>query len=597
MFGFHGGYLRVDAGEGKASRVAVPEAIYRQFLGGVGFGAWVLMQESRAGFDPLSSEAPLVFSFSPLVGTPLTTSAKFAVVAKSPLTQRICDALSSSHFALAGKKTGADAIVLTGQSIDLALLVVDDGKVEKLSAEAWRGVSARETGEEVQKKLGPDFQVAAIGPAGENGVLFANLSHEKRHAGRGGLGAVLGAKRIKALAVRGSQRVDIFDSPGVVEKARALSQRSFGPATAKYRELGTLANLPVFNRLNILPSKNFQQGSFLPDSGWDLEDGSKLRKAARHSCAACTIGCEHLYEGKAGQVRVEYESMFALGSLVGIEDPQETVELVHLCDALGLDTISSGGTIAFAMECVEKGWLDEPWLTWGNSRAIEKALKQIVSGEGVGKILRRGTRLAAEVIGHGAREIAPQVKGLELPGYEPRGLQSMALGLAVSTRGADHNRSGAYEADFSPSVDRFHGDERSAFAAVESENRAAWIDSLILCKFLRGVFTDFYEETAELVRLVTGWDFTAMEAETLSRRVVNLKKQFNIREGWTRDEDTLPPRFLQEPLPLAGGGSANLPAERLEKMIAAYYHHRGWTTEGQIPSGELTALGLDPILQ
>jgi aldehyde:ferredoxin oxidoreductase len=211
--------------------------------------------------------------------------------------------------------------------------------------------------------------------------------------------------------------------------------------------------------------------------------------------------------------------------------------------------------------------------------------------QGRGDLLAEGTRRAAEVIGGEAADFAPHVKGLELPGYEPRALQTMALGFAVGSRGADHNRSGAYEADFSTRADRLHGSVESASLAVETEDRAALIDSLILCKFLRGVFADLYAESAQLLRAVTGWDVTAGELRTLSRRVVAAKKLYNLREGWTPAEDSLPPRFLREPLSI-GDRSASLPAERLQEMVQAYYAERGWDRQGQIPRSELERLGL-----
>src|SRR5713226_7429061 len=249
MFGYHGRYLRVDLSRGGAEWVPLPEVVLRRFLGGVGLATYLMHRECPAGVDPLAPEAPLIFCLSPLVGTPLTTSAKFAVVAKSPLTNRLNDALSSSHFALAAKKAGCDAIVIVGQCAEHSLLVIDDGHVEVAPAQDLWGLSGEETTSRLSARLGPRFHAAVIGPAGENLVRYATISHDKRHAGRGGLGAVMGSKRLKAMAVAGSQRVEVADPAGVVAAAKDLSQRSFGPATAKYRELGTVANLLTFNRL------------------------------------------------------------------------------------------------------------------------------------------------------------------------------------------------------------------------------------------------------------------------------------------------------------------------------------------------------------
>ena len=260
--GYHGCYLRIDLTTGSSARVELDEGRLRRFLGGSGLGVEILLGEGAAEADPLSASAALAFVFSPLVGSPLTTSAKFAVVSKSPLTERINDSLASSGFALAGKKTGHDAIVLAGKAPQPSILVIDDGEVRlEPAGELW-GLPNREAQERLRERLGADYQVATIGPAGERLVRYATISHDGRHAGRGGSGAVLGAKNIKAIAVRGSQRCEWAHPQELVELAKRLSEKSFGPATAKYRELGTATNLLAFNRLNVLPTRNFQQGSF-----------------------------------------------------------------------------------------------------------------------------------------------------------------------------------------------------------------------------------------------------------------------------------------------------------------------------------------------
>lgn len=588
MHGYHGRYLRIDVSTGVAQAVPLTEAILRRFIGGVGLGTYLMHQESPARRDALAPAAPLIFCLSPLVGTPLTTSAKFAVVAKSPLTNRLNDALSSSHFALAAKRAGWDALVLTGCCAQPSILVIEDDRVSIEPAGEWWGMPIDEAHERLAHRLGPRFHTAIIGPAGENQVRFATISHERRHAGRGGLGAVLGAKQLKAVAVAGSQRVDVADSAGVVSAAKALSERSFGPATAKYRELGTVANLLTFNRFAALPTRNFQQGTFEGAEALSGEALNAARRVARHSCAACTIGCEHIYEAPAGPVRLEYETLFALGPLCGIRDPDTVLQAAQACDRLGLDTISTGATIAFAMECAERGLLEAPGLRFGAAEAMLDLLPRIARREGLGRLLAEGTRRMAEQMGGEAPDFAPHVKGLEIPGYEPRALQTMALGFAVGSRGADHNRSGAYEVDFSSRANRLQGSPEAARLAVGTEDRAALIDSLILCKFLRGVFTDLFAEAAELLRGVTGWDVTAEELRATARRIVTAKKLFNIREGWTAAEDTLPRRFLSEGLPTGVSAGAVLPRERLQEMVQAYYAARGWSPDGDVPANDPT---------
>jgi len=595
MFGYHGRYLRVDLDHGTVQWIALPEEVLRRFLGGVGLATYLMHRECPPDVNPFAPTAPLVFSLSPLVGTPLTTSAKFAIVAKSPLTQRLNDALSSSHFAIAAKKAGLDALVLRGACAQPSVLVIEDGRIDlQPAAELW-GQQGPEAAVALATKLGPRFHTAVIGPAGENLVRYATISHDNRHAGRGGLGAVMGSKRLKAVAIAGSQRVAVADAAGVVAAAKDLSRRSFGPATAKYRELGTVSNLLTFNRLAALPTRNFQQGTFPEAEALAGESLNAARRVARRSCAACTIGCEHIYAAPEGEVRLEYESLFALGPLCGIGERDAVLRAARLCDRLGLDTISAGATVAFAMECAEKGLLSAPDLRFGNAEAQCSLLERIARREDLGDLLAEGTRRAAAVIGGDAPDFAPHVKGLEIPGYEPRALQTMALGFAVGSRGADHNRSGAYEIDFSPKADRLHGSPDAARLAAGTEDRAALMDSLILCKFLRGVFDDLFAEGADLLARVTGWDVTPDELRTTAQRIVTAKKLFNLREGWTAAEDTLPRRFLSQGLESGQGASTVLSPECLQAMIAAYYAARGWDPEGHVPARLVTELRLTDL--
>lgn len=584
LYGYHGRYLRIDLSTGCFKAVELGESVLREYLGGSGLGVALLLAEGVATVDPLSAEAALAFVFSPLVGSPLTTSAKFAVVSKSPLTERINDSLASSGFAIAGKKSGFDAIVIVGQASRLSVLVIDDDHVRIEPSADLAGLSNRQCQEQLRDHFGAEFQLATIGPAGESKVRYATISHDGRHAGRGGSGAVMGSKNLKAIAVRGTRRVSWANPSGLTKLAKQLSEKSFGPATAKYRELGTASNLLTFNRLNVLPTRNFQQGSFAGVSSISPEELSVTRDRVRSSCVACTIGCEHLYSlnSGGGSVRLEYESLFALGPLCGIDNSEIVLQASQQCDEAGLDTISAGGTIGFAMECAERGFIEVPWLRFGDGPGLLRALDLIVSGEGIGRLLAMGSRRMAIEIGQDSIRFAPQVKGLELPGYDPRGLQTMGLGFAVSSRGADHNRSGAYEVDFSEAVDRRNVGPESAHLAVASEDKAALLDSLILCKFLRGVFSDLFVESAEILQLVTGWDVTASELRATAQRIVTSKKRFNILAGWTPAEDTLPARMLQQALP--DDPRSQLSSDRLQSLVKAYNLARGWSEEGWLPT-------------
>jgi aldehyde:ferredoxin oxidoreductase len=595
IFGHHGRYLRIDLTTQRAEAVPLAADVLRRFVGGSGLGTHLLLNEGTPGQDPLSPAAPLVFVFSPLVGSPLTTSAKFAVMAKSPLTGRINDSLSSSHFAITGKKTGFDAFVIVGAAERPTCLVIEPEEVRfEDAAFAW-GLSSEEAAEVLHGELGPGFRLAAIGPAGENLVNFATISHDGRHAGRGGLGAVMGSKRLKAVAVRGDRAAEFAHVPELLQFSKELSRRSLGPATAKYRELGTVSNLLTFNRLGTLPTRNFQSGEFAEAAKLAPEAMAATHARTRASCAACTIGCEHIFylPGQASGVRMEYENLFALGPLCGISDPDIVLAASQLCDRLGLDTISAGGTIAFAMECAEKGLIDAPDLRFGNGRALLEMLTAMSSRTGLGALLAQGSRQAALEIGQGSGDFAPHVKGLEIPGYEPRALQTMALGFAVGTRGADHNRSGAYQVDFSEQVDRLHVGPEAAQLAIETENEAVLMDSLILCKFLRGVFADKCGEMARMLQLVTGWDVTADELRETAQRIVTAKKWYNIQHGWTPAEDTLPERFLTQELPTGASAGARLSRENLQCLIESYNRGRGWSPAGWVSPEVLVELGID----
>ncbi len=597
--GYHGRYLLVDLSRESTEQRFIPREVLVDFVGGAGLGTWLLLEHSQPQMPALSEQSPLIFVFSPLVGSPLTTSAKFAIVAKSPLTERINDSLSSSHFAIAGKRTGFDAIVIVGQASQPKLLVIDEDHVKFESAAHVWGLSSSRC-ESVLQSQWPGYRFAAIGPAGERLVSFATISHHGRHAGRGGLGAVMGSKQLKAIAVRGTKLTAAAYPEELLKFARDLSAKSFGPATAKYRELGTVSNLLTFNRLGTLPTRNFQQGSFAGAAELSPDVMAAAHQRTRSSCAACTIGCEHIFQLSNGsddkaRVRMEYENLFALGPLCGISDSQVVLQASRLCDDYGLDTISAGATIAFAMECEEKGLLTgrerqllgaaiaagaTSELRFGNGSGLLNALHAIGQRRGIGELLALGSRAAAEQIGQGSAAFAPHVKGLELPGYEPRALQTMALGLAVGTRGADHNRSGAYEVDFSERVDRLHADERCASFAIETENEAVLMDSLILCKFLRGVFEDRLASMAEMLRLVTGIERSSDDMRATARRIITAKKRFNIAQGWTPSEDTLPARFFDQPLLDGASAGAQLTRGQLASMIRAYNTQRGWTADG-----------------
>jgi aldehyde:ferredoxin oxidoreductase len=600
MYGLHGRLLQIDLTSSQNSWRELEEARLRAFLGGLGLGTSLLYDYAPAGVEPFSPDNPLIFTSAPLVGTGLTTTAKFGVITKSPLTGFIGDSLSSSHFALELKRTGADGIVITGRSPSLVYIFITGHTVEIRDAEHLRGKNPNETESAIKSELkSTTLRVAAIGAAGENRVRFATISNEGRHAGRGGVGAVMGSKNLKAIAVCGDRDPRVFDPDGVNAVAASLRRRSLSSLTDKYRNIGTVANLAVFNRLGVLPAHNFQQSTFDHSDALSGETLTETNFARRHGCASCSIRCERLFKSLDGEEqRLEYETLFALGPLCGIKDPDTVLQAAHLCDLYGMDTISTGGTLAWAMECGEKGLLPEAQkfgLCFGRPEGIIAAIPAIAARTGLGALLAEGSRRAALEIGGGSSNWAMHVKGLELPGYEPRGLKTMALGLAVSPRGACHNRSGAYEADFSGEVDRLRADSGRGALVAASEDFASVLDSLIVCKFLRKCFTDFYREAANLLNKVTGWDCSDSELRRIGERIQVSKRLFNQREGWRPEDDWLPPRLLSEALPTGVAQGVALTAGELREMIEGYYRARGLDENGFVPVKKLSELEITSV--
>lgn len=594
MHGYHGKVLLVDLTSRLAESRALDEDVLLNFIGGTGLAAYLLYNYCPVGIDPLSPGNPLIFASSPLVGSRLTTSSKFAVAAKSPLTGLIGDSLSSSFLATELKNTGHDALIVVGAADSPTLLSITDDQVEFIDATELLGLNTFETEQVVKDRLGRMYRVACIGPAGENLVKFASISNDGgRQAGRTGPGAVMGSKNLKAIALRGHSNCSVFAPDALNVVAKDLSRRSLGPATEKYRTIGTVENVSVFDRLGTLPTLNFKQSTFDAAEAISGETFSRSHHVKNAHCANCTIGCEHVMSTTDGTVkgRMEYESAFALGSLVGVMDPNAVIKASVFCDEMGMDTISAGGTIAWAMEAAEAGLIDSD-LQFGDSDMVLHTLGKITNREGIGDLLADGTRIASETVGGGSGDWAMHVKGLEMPGYEPRSLKTMALALAVSTRGACHNRSSAYEADFSNRVDRLGIDDDRGRIAMEGEDRSAVMDSLIWCKFLRKAFTDFYAESAEIYTNITGMNMTPEMLQEAGERINNVKKLFNIREGWTRADDTLPRRVLTEALPTGIVKGIGLGQDELDAMVASYYEARGWDEDGMIPPEKLHELGI-----
>ena len=607
-FGYHNKALHINLSNEHTQEVDIDNKVLELIIGGTGLATYLLHKYCPEGTEPLEPSNPLIFASSPLVGTRLTTSSKFAIATKSPLTGLIGDSLSSSYMALELKKTGYDAIIITGKRQSNTLLTIKNNSVKFIDAKHLSSKTTSQTESQVKSLVGNQFSVCSIGIAGENMVRFASIANDGgRQAGRTGVGAVMGSKNLKAIAIHGTNKTSIYDESSINRIRANLNKKSLGPATEKYRTLGTISNLSVFNRLNVLPSYNFQQTKFANIAPITAETTELTHKLGSAHCASCTIGCEKIFtsrteSGSTIKSRLEYETAYALGPLIGISNPDILIESSNLCDQLGLDTISTGATIAWAMESYEKRVLTQTdtgglELYFGNEKILPNLIQMIAEQKGIGRLLSEGSKRSSEQIGKSSDTWAMHVKGLEMPGYDPRKLKTMALALAVSTKGACHNRSSAYESDFSILSNTENNKLDKGIITKKSEDYSAVMDSLIWCKFVRKVFDDFYEESSEVYSSITGKECSPKQLEESGERINNLKKLFNIREGWRTSDDTLPTRVFNSPNPNDSGETNNLTREELNTMISSYYNARGWTQKGTITKTKIQSLSLDYVLQ
>ncbi|MBM3190462.1 MAG: aldehyde:ferredoxin oxidoreductase, partial [Chloroflexi bacterium] len=417
-----------------------------------------------------------------------------------------------------------------------------------------------------------------------------------------------GSKNLKAVAIRGSKPITVEDPEGIKAETLKLIKTSQGPGTVKYRTLGTPSNVLNMNKIGVLPTRNFQETFF---EAAEMVSGEYLREhyhVKSVGCSGCSIACEQWAQVKQGKhkgaiIGLDYEPLFAVGPNCGMDNLPIIIRLVQDCDELGMDAMSAGVVMSWAMECYEKGILtkedcDGLELTFGNEEAAIALLDKIAHRKGyIGNLLAEGVKRASEQVGKGSEHFAMHIKGLELPGYDVRSLQTFAMGLAVQTRGACHNRALSYELDVKGDVDRFTLEPGRGRLAMDKENFACILDCLVLCKFLRNCFDDFYPDVARIYTMTTGIPMTASELEQVAVRVCNLKKAFNIREGWTKADDWVPPRVVEDPVPTGPSKGAVVDADKLRMAIEDYYQARGWTQDGLIPRSLLVELGLEDIAE
>ncbi|MBD5653715.1 MAG: aldehyde:ferredoxin oxidoreductase [Candidatus Eremiobacteraeota bacterium] len=581
--------LHVDLTTRQSRREELEDADFADALGGVGLAVLlldrVLAARSALPIDPLGPDNAIVFAAGPFAATAVPAANKHAIATLSPLTGFLNEGLSSSHWSAQLRRCGLAAVIITGSSASWTSLRIDADGVIFEDATDLLGRSARETATALRERSGERrLRICAIGVAGERGVRFAAVENDGRQAGRGGTGAVMGAKRLKAIALRGNRNVIVADAARTATLAAALKARSLGPATAKYRVLGTGANMRVLERMGQLPTRNFTASTFAGVEAVTPERARESRGAyveLRSGCAGCPVQCEHMYVRRDGDRKraasSDYESVWAFGPNCGVDDLDAVLDVIERCDRYGLDTISTGSTIAFAMECAERGSIDADVfgtpLVFGNAAVLAVAVDAIAERSGFGDVLALGVRAAAERIGGNAREFAMHVKGLELPGYEPRALPTYALGLAVCTRGACHNRAATYDTDLrNPDVIR--NDVARAQATIDAEDYAIVWDSLVICKFVRDCFEDFYAEAAALWSAVTGLELQEGDVRGSAGRTWERKRRINARQGWTAIDDALPGRLF---VPIAEGPYRGVAVDRiaLEEARVAYEVARG----------------------
>ena len=624
-----GKILRVNLSKGKITIEPVPEDVARKYLGGKALSAKILFDELKPGIDPLGPENKIIIAAGPLGAIPFSGNSRFSVCAKSPLNDAWGESLSGGYMAPKMKEAGFDAIIVEGASKSPVWLCVNQGSGELRDASKYWDKSTLETEkgikEELHDKDRRQSSVATIGPSGEKLVRFAAIINDFREAaGRSGMGAVMGSKKLKAWACKGSMKPELYDERKLQEYVRqCVAEVKKGPVITGLKDFGTAGDTDDLNRSGRLPTKNFQLGTF---EGANKITGETMVSSgylvSRDTCWACSTNCKRVVEAKVpyeinreagGQ---EYETTAALGSLCLNQDMYSIGRANELCNLYGIDTISTGVVIAFAMEAYEKGLITREeagglQLKWGDPDVVIKLVEKIGRREDIGDLLAEGVARAARKIGRGAEEFAMHVKGREIPMHEPRGKRGLALMYAVADRGADHmewEHDDLWDPDASlrPELGLTpdYVPERGLLEYGPSKARIAKIagdlwstcNSLVVCVF------DIYpgggiehETLLGILNAATGWDMTMKEYMQIGERALDLTRAFNAREGLTRKDDILPKRFME---PLVDGMFAGKPItqEMLDTLLNNYYKLRGWDDKTGVPTRtKLESIGLPAV--
>ena len=606
MFGYAGRVLYVDLTTGKTRTEKLPQETAKKYVGGIGLGMYFWLSNSKAHVDALSPENPLVLAVGPLAGTMFPSGGNgHAFISKSPLTGAVGEAVSHGTFGTELKRAGYDAVVISGKAKKPVYLWIDDDRVQLKDANHLWGRSTGETEEAIKEEIGDFYiRVASIGLAGEKQSKIANIINDvSRAAGRTGLGAVMGSKNLKAIAVRGTYDVAVAKPEVFFDMVEDFHERMKGPAAQKHRTLGTIQNLTINNDLTCLPTNNFNLSHFLNAGKINAEVLNEHFIQKIIGCNSCAMRCEHVALIKEGtftgtMARMEFDNLWAFGPNCGIDNINYIVKAAELCNSYGLDATSTGAAISFLMDCHEKGLLSHEDLDgidphFGNQNALFSLVQKIGKREGIGEKLADGVKVAAEKIGKNSAQLAQHIKGLEVTGYDLRCLKTAALAAAVSFRGADHARSGVYALDMKGKVDRLKAERGRGQIVKDNEDVLALIDSFIVCKNAKGTFYKELEDLAKLYSAVTGIEVTAKELGTAAERIITLAKLINVREGLTRNDDTLPWKVMNEPIPDDGPAKgAVVTQDELDLMIDDYYQARGWSVEGLPSKEKLHELGL-----
>jgi aldehyde:ferredoxin oxidoreductase len=602
-----GRILRVHLTSRDISEYTIEENVARAYIGGSGLGARILYDETTEATDPLGPENPLMLLTGPLAGTRVPTSGRHAVVSKSPLTGIWGESDAGGSWGVAIKAAGYDGVIVTGQAPEPVYLWIHDQGVEIRDASPFWGQDTYDVDQSLREATDPKASIACIGPAGERQARIAGIMHDGKHAraaGRAGLGAVMGAKRLKAVVAQG-QQVPPIAEPQALRAAIKRLAPEIQQKTVRYREYGTPGGVVTNAVLADMPVRNWQVGEWVEPS--EKISGQTMVETiltGRYYCKHCIIGCgrvvkisEGPYAGVEG-AGPEYEALAGLGAMCMVDNLEAVALATELCNRYGIDVISAGTAIAFAMEAYERGMITQTDagglpLDWGSPDAVIGMVHAIGRREGIGHLLGDGVRAAAKGLGGLAAEFAVEVKGLEPAFHDPRALSSLAVAYATYPRGACHRgsshaleRFGIPELGYPEPLDR-HATEGKGIMTAITQDYFGLYNSLKLCHFIASAVAP--SEIVNWLNLVTGWDMDLVEFLQAGERASNLKRMYNLRCGLTRKDDVLPPRIAAEPFE-DGGSQGYLP--RLGEMLAEYYAYRGWSKDGVPKEAKLQELGL-----